>query len=584
MKNPQEALQVLQGVPAKQRTPKINMASAKMFQEQGMEHSAIATYKEVLRECPLTLEAAEGLSSLGVKGIEVNSIIMSCNWNLQNFDWLNAWIKAHAHINCKEYSQAVTTLRSLDNVNCSRDNHNLLVTMGECYYLSGNYKNSLLCLRRARLIEPDSIKGKTQQKDYTLKYSDHISDDDKQSSAYFTSTDHEQDTVKTSCNEETPYQSSIDSSRASSAADLHEDSRSRSHLRKITSSTSCNGLKYKSPSTVGFRHSIHGYHNGLDSRADSLQSHTSESTSTLEPAESLGTDSAIFDGNHKTGGSSGLPSLDSSIGDEPKLMKTSAKPIINRVQYMDPHSENNLIKYKTNANLNDIEIQDIDDDIVLKTQEKSTEQQQLHDDDDVSEATQTNDYYTVQETYTIEKNPPKGDQLLFPDDDCTITQTLSFMSVDHRDSQYNFPKSGLESTENLTETMHTAVASNSESCESFDSIERSEHALLELCIKSGVSKPDSLSSLRSSGNSKSFEANFRLGPISERSSIASRLGGFSNQDDRYRKQRDPDAMIASLDRLTATLVQQSEAMRERDSSTMKGSLLSDTWNEDSPND
>ncbi|KAJ8681890.1 hypothetical protein QAD02_017682 [Eretmocerus hayati] len=159
MKNPQEALQVLQGVPAKQRTPKINMALAKMFQEQGMERSAIATYKEVLRECPLALEAAEGLLSLGVKGIEVNSIIMSCNLNLQNFDWLNAWIKAHAHINCKEYSQAVTTLRSLDNVNCLRDNHNLLVTMGECYYLSGDYKNSLLCLRRARLIEPDSTKG-----------------------------------------------------------------------------------------------------------------------------------------------------------------------------------------------------------------------------------------------------------------------------------------------------------------------------------------------------------------------------------------------------------------------------------------
>jgi adenomatosis polyposis coli protein len=43
-------------------------------------------------------------------------------------------------------------------------------------------------------------------------------------------------------------------------------------------------------------------------------------------------------------------------------------------------------------------------------------------------------------------------------------------------------------------------------------------------------------------------------------------------------------MIASLDRLTATLVQQSEAMRERDSCTMKASLLSDTWNEDSPNE
>lgn len=44
-------------------------------------------------------------------------------------------------------------------------------------------------------------------------------------------------------------------------------------------------------------------------------------------------------------------------------------------------------------------------------------------------------------------------------------------------------------------------------------------------------------------------------------------------------------MIASLDRLTATLVQQTEAMRgERDSSAMRASLLSggDSWNEDSP--
>ncbi|XP_046472110.1 uncharacterized protein [Neodiprion pinetum] len=55
-------------------------------------------------------------------------------------------------------------------------------------------------------------------------------------------------------------------------------------------------------------------------------------------------------------------------------------------------------------------------------------------------------------------------------------------------------------------------------------------------------------------------------------------------EEEYRRQRDPDAMIASLDRLTATLVQQTEAMRERDSSAMKQSVVSDTWNEDSPND
>ncbi|KAF3427113.1 hypothetical protein E2986_09095 [Frieseomelitta varia] len=159
LKNPQEALQVLQSIPGKQRTPKVNMVLAKMFQEQGMERSAITTYKEVLRECPLALEAAEGLLSLGVKGIEVNSLIVGCASNLSNLDWLNTWIKAHAHIHNREYTPAISTLRSLDNVTLLRDNFNLLTTMGECYYYAGDDKNALLCLRRARIIEPDIIKG-----------------------------------------------------------------------------------------------------------------------------------------------------------------------------------------------------------------------------------------------------------------------------------------------------------------------------------------------------------------------------------------------------------------------------------------
>ncbi|KAG6795436.1 anaphase-promoting complex subunit 7 isoform X1 [Apis mellifera caucasica] len=159
LKNSQEALQVLQSIPGKQRTPKVNMALAKMFQEQGMERSAITTYKEVLRECPLALEAAEGLLSLGVKGIEVNSLIVGCASNLSNLDWLNTWIKAHAHIHNREYTHAVSTLRSLDNVNLLRDNFNLLTIMGECYYYAGDDKNALLCLRRARIIEPDVMKG-----------------------------------------------------------------------------------------------------------------------------------------------------------------------------------------------------------------------------------------------------------------------------------------------------------------------------------------------------------------------------------------------------------------------------------------
>lgn len=135
------------------------MALAKMFQEQGMERSAIATYKEVLRECPLALEAAEGLLALGVKGIEVNSLIVGCSSNLLNLDWLNSWVKTHAHIHNREYSHAVSTLTHLENSNYLRNNVNLLITMGECYYYAGDDANALLCLRRARNFESDLPRG-----------------------------------------------------------------------------------------------------------------------------------------------------------------------------------------------------------------------------------------------------------------------------------------------------------------------------------------------------------------------------------------------------------------------------------------
>lgn len=135
------------------------MALAKMFQEQGMERSAIATYKEVLRECPLALEAAEGLLTLGVKGIEVNSLIVGCTSSLLNLDWLNVWIKAHAHIHNREYTQAISTLNSLDSMNFLRDNVNLLITMGECYYYAGDDKNALMCLKRAKIMESDISRG-----------------------------------------------------------------------------------------------------------------------------------------------------------------------------------------------------------------------------------------------------------------------------------------------------------------------------------------------------------------------------------------------------------------------------------------
>lgn len=73
-----QAISVLQALPVKARTPKIHLLLAKLIHNGGSNSSeAILNYKEVLRECPMALEAIDALLELGVDGIEVNSLVMN---------------------------------------------------------------------------------------------------------------------------------------------------------------------------------------------------------------------------------------------------------------------------------------------------------------------------------------------------------------------------------------------------------------------------------------------------------------------------------------------------------------------------
>lgn len=163
-------------------------------------------------------------------------------------------------------------------------------------------------------------------------------------------------------------------------------------------------------------------------------------------------------------------------------------------------------------------------------------------------------------------------------------------------------------------SMKQSFTKDSESSESIDSVEQSEHALLELCIQPGIKSESNIAINQSnadyvktqlelynkqidfikgkntseelsevdgnaSGKPEALFEIVRTSDVLHRESVDKYI-----KEETYRRQRDPDAMIASLDRLTATLVQQTEAIRERDSGTMKQSLTCDTWNEDSPND
>nr|CAD7449488.1 unnamed protein product [Timema bartmani]CAD7460693.1 unnamed protein product [Timema tahoe] len=159
LKQYNQAIMVLQSIPCKQRNAKINMALGKLYQQAGMERSAITCFKEVLKETPLALDAIEGLLSLGVKGVEVHSLVMETASVLAGMEWFSLWIKAHANLHCREYPQAIATFNQLDNRAILRDNVSVLVALGECYYFYGDYKNAIMILQRAQMLDPYLTRG-----------------------------------------------------------------------------------------------------------------------------------------------------------------------------------------------------------------------------------------------------------------------------------------------------------------------------------------------------------------------------------------------------------------------------------------
>ncbi|XP_065078088.1 anaphase-promoting complex subunit 7 [Ochlerotatus camptorhynchus] len=149
-----DAIVVLQSLSIKQRTPKVNMLLSRLCHNHGHERSAIGTYKEVLKDCPLSFEAIEGLLSLGTNGIEVNTLVLNATLAPQCNDWLSNWIKAHAHMQARKYSEAIQTLRSIESNTSLSNYHQLLVLIGECYYHNGEYENAYTYLKRAHSLYP----------------------------------------------------------------------------------------------------------------------------------------------------------------------------------------------------------------------------------------------------------------------------------------------------------------------------------------------------------------------------------------------------------------------------------------------
>lgn len=100
-----QAISVLQALPAKARTPKVNLFLAKLIQIFGGTNGAeaILNYKEVLRECPMALEAIDALLELGVDGIEVNSLVVNGKLLLYSYFQINEMISYYSQYCTQKY-------------------------------------------------------------------------------------------------------------------------------------------------------------------------------------------------------------------------------------------------------------------------------------------------------------------------------------------------------------------------------------------------------------------------------------------------------------------------------------------------
>ncbi|CAG9858903.1 unnamed protein product [Phyllotreta striolata] len=157
LKQKQAAGEILQSIAPRHRTPKINMALGNIYKELGMDRAAVASYKEVLRECPMALEAAENLLKLGIKSIEVNSLMLQVTTDI---GWLNQWIKAQGQLQLKDYAGALNTYKSMEVNGLLKNNHSLLLSIAYCYLYMCEYDKAISVLQKILRLDPHLLAGR----------------------------------------------------------------------------------------------------------------------------------------------------------------------------------------------------------------------------------------------------------------------------------------------------------------------------------------------------------------------------------------------------------------------------------------
>nr|XP_039270927.1 anaphase-promoting complex subunit 7-like [Styela clava] len=150
------AISILESIPIKYRTVKINYALAQIHHKLGRKRSAILSYKDVLKKMPLALDVIFSLLSLGESINEILSIVSNA---AQGLDWFLPLIKARAFLHCKEYYNCYSHLNILMKKTAIAGDAQVHCSLAKLRARTGNNKSAIVYFESARMNNPFLLDG-----------------------------------------------------------------------------------------------------------------------------------------------------------------------------------------------------------------------------------------------------------------------------------------------------------------------------------------------------------------------------------------------------------------------------------------
>lgn len=147
------AVNVLQSIPARQRSARVSLALGRLFHLLGHERHAATAYREVVRQQPLALDALRALVQLGRPLRELEEAAGEAG---QVPGWLPAWLQAQTGLYSKDWAGAGRELGGLER---ELRGPALVVDRGLALHWAGEESQAISELQRAAGQAPHCMRG-----------------------------------------------------------------------------------------------------------------------------------------------------------------------------------------------------------------------------------------------------------------------------------------------------------------------------------------------------------------------------------------------------------------------------------------